>query len=83
MHAMTPRKPRMAKDNLTESDIEAMWEAAKIKPTNKALLIYSLSKSYPEMAALCQIPLGTVKSRINRARTLILAEKAKRAEAAG
>ncbi|GGL78146.1 sigma-70 family RNA polymerase sigma factor [Wenxinia marina] len=38
------------------------------------ILIGMLGESYESVAAICGIPMGTVKSRLNRARAMLLAE---------
>ncbi len=60
---------------VTKEKREAVWEAVKTLPTEFKIVIVLCDLqglSYIETAQALNLPLGTVKSRLNRARNLIL-----------
>jgi hypothetical protein len=55
------------KNDITEQEIT--FHEDKIKPERfQALILYAQGYTYEQMSAYLQIPLGTVKSRLARAR---------------
>lgn len=72
-------------DNRTESNIEREELSNKLsnafkslKPSYKkiAILYFIKEKEYKEIAEICNVPMGTVKGMINRARTMLQSELA-------
>lgn len=55
-------------DNLNLQDLQAALEKITPEQRQALLLIGAQGLSYEEAAALCRTPVGTIKSRVNRAR---------------
>ena len=58
--------------DITSAQIEACSQ--RLKPSHLKILRSSMGSNYPEMAKVLEINIGTVKSRLHRARAALAAE---------
>ena len=66
-------KPRMTPENVTAEDI--MTYGQGLPQDRRVLLLAAIDNNYQHLSAEFGIPVGTVKSRINRARVKVLKAK--------
>ena len=62
---------RYTRYTITEQDVVDFADKVELDDTRRVMLIASIHHSYKQIAEELEMPIGTVKSRINRARERI------------
>lgn len=70
-----PQNERLSLKSFTEKEVDDLAVRADLKPSVVDIVKMSFRSSYEGIAKAKDIPLGTVKSRLNRARLRLVAAR--------